>query len=179
MSDFAVYRGKCSPEQLRDILLMAMTVKKEEIEKHLLRAKDAFQKDHIYFPANWCRWFSSNKNLFFHCYDQLKGFERLGIRLSPASATVGVPGKVKNLCGISFWTIREIRKRSKSGNLFEATQNIEILEKPEDTGGSPLKVSFDIRIRETVLVTEWGFKLHSHWLDFCRTCGVKLEQIAE
>ena len=183
MSEFTVYRGKCSPSQLRDILLLAMTVKNiGEIKAAMLKAgfKIArFADEHIFLPANWNRGNSRINRVEFCNYEHTKVLKQNGIVISPQVGLFNVPRKTEDVMGVSFWELAKIKKRSKSGNFFEASRDLSILLMSERGDGPPFSVSFDICVREKVLMTRWGLRLHSRWLDFVRAVGVKLEQVQE
>lgn len=180
MGDFTVYRGKCSPPQLRDILLMAMTVKNiGEIEAAMLEAelKTPRFPDHIFLPASWRRGCINSVEV---CnYEHAKMLRQTGIAISPPVPRFDIQQKTKGVMGISFWELSRIKKRSKSGNYFEASRNLDILLFTPRGDGPPFSVTFDICVREKVRMAPWGLKLHSRWLDIAKATGVKLEEVQE
>lgn len=182
MSDFTVYRGKCSPEQLRKVLLMAMTVKNiEEVASAKLKSKaeTPMSDDHIFFPSSWCYGNSQNNRVEFCNYERARAVRGSGVILSHRTELFDIPWKCEGVIGVSFWDIAKLSKKSKSGNFFEATQNLKILAESEGGDGLLLSATFDICVRERVIVTEWGFKMHSRWLDFLRAAGVEYWQDQE
>ena len=190
MSEFTVYRGKCSPSQLRDILLLAMTVNVKEIEEAMpvkprvqvlspAEGEVSLSDDHIFVPEKWCWSSNPNKRVEFCHYELLKAISRSGVSISSRTKVVEIPKKTKDVVGISSWVVARLLKKSKSGNFFEATQNLEFLEESGRGDGPALKVTFNICVRERALVTRWGLRLHSRWLDCVRAVGVKLDQVQE